>query len=141
MLSVQRAGRYWIVLGPSEQTRGYFRTKREAVASLLDYEVQDRRNNRLWLMSETGIWTFTEEEQAEIDKLAEALRTHATRRMFGEEKTIEAVSRKEQVSDARTIASWHASEPISEHGKLVCAELRFRMQARAKAFKQAGLTL
>ena len=141
MLTVQKSGRYWTVLGPGEQMRGYSKTKRQSLERLSEFEKQDAHEARLLAMDAAGVWTFTGTEQAEIGQLAEALRTQVTRRTLSGIQTIEAISRKEQVSDVHTIDQWHALGPVSGHGKLVCAELRFLMAARRLAFEQAGLVL
>ena len=142
--TLAKHGNKWIVSYPGRfgERSSRFKTKRDAQAALIEIEKQADWEARLLAMDATGQYTLTPEQDAETDALAAALRENRTRKTFSGEQTFQESARKEHDSDARIIESWQAFQPtISEHGQLVCAELRLRRFARVEAFKRAGLSL
>lgn len=140
--SVQKDGHKWIVLNSADsEYRRYFARKKDALEAIPNFEKEDRHVARLFAMQESGVYEWTPEESTEIDKLAEAIRNKEVRPTFSGKQTVEEISRKEQVSDSRTVASWHALGPVSGHGKQICAEIAWRQKARLEAFERAGLAL
>lgn len=140
--SVQKDGHKWIVLNSNDpEYRRYYIRKKDALEAIPEFEKEDRHVSRLFAMQESGIYEWAAQENTEIDRLAEAIRNKETRPTFSGKQTMEEISRKEHVSDARIVASWHALGPVSGHGKQICAEIAWRQQARQEAFKRAGLTL
>ena len=117
------------------------KTKKECIAHLPELQAQDEYRERILTDDRAPQPTWTTEEQEQIGKLASQLRENPIKRTLAGDMRLIDLARKHQAEQLRTIESWNARGDPSEHGKLVCAELRRQRAARALAFEQAGLEL
>lgn len=116
-----------------------YKTRKSAVeavgglVSKIAYEDRIRHDDR------SGVYVWTEPEEASINKLAEALKLNEVGTGFFDRRSMQERSRTEYIKDAYTILSWYAWEKPDWEGNIIVVELRRLRAARREAYRRAGI--
>lgn len=136
----KEGNRGWSVLKGGQVVEGHYchKRKRDAIAAIEDLIAYDKWLEKLLAEDRAGTYTWSEDEEKQINEFAELLKANEERWTFCGKFPIQKLARDRHKKDAEDLTTDKSNWVEPDR---FFAETRRRMAARVEAFKRAGVEL